>query len=285
MYQRGVNSFEQFRSSHGFSLCWPAPCSHIVSFIAALSLEGKAPSTISSYLAGVAFNHKINGWDDPLKAFVIQKLLEGSRRLNRRTDSRAPLTLAILRELIPVLERVCRNSYEACLFRSAFLLAFFAFLRVGEFTAKSRSDNCHKVIALSDISFVDPGNSRVQLTLRYSKTDQLGRASIIDICSGSEGAVCPVSALKSFILMRPRVEGPLFLHLDRTPLTRYQVQSVLSKALVASGRSALRFRTHSFRIGAATTAAVCGIGSDEIKRLGRWRSSAFQLYIRPQWFQ
>ena len=37
---------------------------------------------------------------------------------------------------------------------------------------------------------------------------------------------------------------------------------------------------HSFRIGAATTAIAGGIPVDVIKTLGRWKSQAYQLYVR-----
>jgi hypothetical protein len=36
----------------------------------------------------------------------------------------------------------------------------------------------------------------------------------------------------------------------------------------------------SFRIGVATTAAEWGIEDSVIKMLGRWESSAYQLYVR-----
>lgn len=279
VYQRGVSAFEQFRGKFGLALTWPAPCSQVVAFISSMSLEGKAPATISSYLAGLAFKHKINGWDDPSKAFIVQKLVEGSRRLNGSSDGRAPLTLSILRDITSVLSRVCASNYEYALFCAAFTLAFFAFLRVGEFTAKSKSDKGRKIIAISDVSFI--GGLKMQVTLRYSKTDQLGRSSILTIYPGGDAQVCPMAALSKFVAIRPKCQGPLFIHMDQTPLTRFQFQSILSRALEVSGHSASRFRTHSFRIGAATTAAMCGFNSEDIKRLGRWKSGAFMLYIRP----
>ena len=72
VYLRGVSTFDQFRGKFGLASSWPAPCSHVVAFISSMSLEGKAPATISSYLAGIAFWHKLNGWEDPSKAFIIQ---------------------------------------------------------------------------------------------------------------------------------------------------------------------------------------------------------------------
>ena len=40
------------------------------------------------------------------------------------------------------------------------------------------------------------------------------------------------------------------------------------------------FNTHSFRIGAATSAFVNGKSEEEIKKLGRWTSKCFERYIR-----
>ena len=39
---------------------------------------------------------------------------------------------------------------------------------------------------------------------------------------------------------------------------------------------------HSFRIGAATTAAETGVGDAVIQRLGRWKSAAYKGYVQPE---
>ena len=41
-----------------------------------------------------------------------------------------------------------------------------------------------------------------------------------------------------------------------------------------------KYALHSFRIGAATTAAAAGIPAWLIKTLGRWNSNAYLAYIR-----
>jgi len=51
-------------------------------------------------------------------------------------------------------------------------------------------------------------------------------------------------------------------------------------ALSVLGYDSTSYAGHSFRIGAATAAADRGIEDSIIKILGRWESSAYQLYVR-----
>lgn len=41
------------------------------------------------------------------------------------------------------------------------------------------------------------------------------------------------------------------------------------------------FSAHSFWIGVATEAARSGLDDKSVKRIGRWESRRFQIYIRP----
>ena len=54
----------------------------------------------------------------------------------------------------------------------------------------------------------------------------------------------------------------------------------LKEALTTMGVDERNYSGHSFRIGAATTAAACGIQDSLIKTLGRWESAAYTLYIQ-----
>ena len=80
-------------------------------------------------------------------------------------------------------------------------------------------------------------------------------------------------------MLRGNEDGPLFL-LKGQPLTRPQLVSELRKTLSLAGLQPEKYAGHSFRIGAATTAAACGVPVDVIKTLGRWKSQAYQLYVR-----
>lgn len=280
-YNRAVIKFIKFRHDWELGSTWPVSTSVVAAFLAYLSTQGLAASTIFANLSAIAFVHKINGWLDPTDSFIIRKMREGTKRLNPSSDFRRPITFSILKLLIGALPSLCKSSYEVSLFRAAFSLAFFGFLRVGEFTCASKNSDPSRIIALGDVSFQGCNQSQLVVIIRYSKTDQVGRSTSITIDSFRDPTMCPVSSMHSFLDARPLVQGPAFLHFGRDPLTRFQFSHMLKKGLEMVGLPSRDFSPHSFRIGAATSAAMCGASDDLIQAMGRWKSTAFQSYIRP----
>lgn len=76
-------------------------------------------------------------------------------------------------------------------------------------------------------------------------------------------------------------ENFYFLHQNGLPLTIFQFQAVLRRALCKLNLGGAKLSSHSFRIGAAMEAARMGLEANNIKKLGRWKSDAFKLYVRP----
>jgi len=277
-YRRGVEKFIYFRNEVELKQEWPASEEHILLFISYLSINNFAPSTINTHIASLAFVHNVNKWPNPTEGFLVKKLKEGCRRTNARSDGRLPITPQMLRKLIHILPLICKSGFEVQLFRAAFLLAFFAFLRVGELASTSSNQDLNRLISIDDINIL---NSSLSLTIRYSKTDQRGLSSKIHIVGSSQPDLCPVGALLSYLQSRPPCRGPLFIHFSGEVLTSYQFSHVLKEGIKHLGLSPQSFSSHSFRIGAATSAAINGLPEETIKRLGRWRSSCYINYIRP----
>ena len=63
-------------------------------------------------------------------------------------------------------------------------------------------------------------------------------------------------------------------------LHRGMMCKLVKETLRFNNLSIDRYSTHSFRIGAATTAAAAGIPDSKIKILGRWSSSVYQRHVR-----
>ena len=126
-------------------------------------------------------------------------------------------------------------------------------------------------------SYVAP--SRLAVHLRRCKNDLFVAGTTLHL--GATGqALCPVSAILGYLAIRPPTQGPLFFSKDASSLSRPKLVQSLRQVLSSVGVVCSSYSGHSFRIGAATSAARTGVSDSLIKTLGRWESSAFMLYIQ-----
>jgi len=95
---------------------------------------------------------------------------------------------------------------------------------------------------------------------------------------------CPVTCMQRYVTARlarganPWV--PLFFTHDGLPLSRAYFIDKLRLTLAAGGYKPNQYNGHSFRIGAATTAAKASIPDHMIQALGRWSSNCYVRYIQ-----
>ena len=102
------------------------------------------------------------------------------------------------------------------------------------------------------------------------------------IIGKTDDDLCPVAALLTYLNVRGSHPGPVFVWKSGTPLSKIKFVEEVRLALEAAHLPAKDFAGHSFRIGAATTAASAGLSDSAIQTLGRWKSSAYLLYIRSE---
>ena len=274
--------YSDFALRSGVKNTVPLCITDVSYFIAFLSKEGYAFSSVSSYVAGIGFKHKIAGFPDPTDSFIIRKMLEGlNRDIGHARDLRLPITISHLQKIATILPIITSSVFEAKLFRAAFLLAFFGFLRIGELAADSKACIQNSVLLKSDISVgMHEGVSFITICFRVSKNNQCGAHQSIVIRQQSCALLCPVIAISDYLNLAGDSDV-LFCHFDNSPLTRYQFSAMLKKAVEFCGfNNADLFTSHSFRIGAATSARMLGLSDSEIQTMGRWRSNAFHNYIR-----
>ena len=194
---------------------------------------------------------------------------------------RLSITLQIMQSINDLLINQ-PHSYANILIWAACCLAFFGFLRVSEFTIPSNTSydkECH--LSPADISIDDRNNPQLlKVKIKQSKTDPFWRG--VDVYLGATGTtLCPIKAILPYLALRPNHHnGPLFIFEDGCSLTRQCFSSILDNLLSRLGFDTTQYNTHSFRIGAATTAAQSNIPHTSIQILGRWKSNAYQTYIK-----
>ena len=255
---------------------------HSQTAFAAYLSQSVGMNTIRSYLCGLRFYQIRAGLPDPslTASPKLSYVLKGIQRTSpsRQRAQRLPVTPEVLLQ-IHTLWSKRPLSFDKVMLWAAFCLGFFGFMRSGEFTSPSQ-DSSECILSVGDVA-VDSRQDPQVLTifLRRSKTDQFGTGSYIYL--GRTGTIlCPVAAVLAYLSIRPSTPGPLFIFHDGTPLSRAQLISHLRDALSQVGVKATNFSGHSFRIGAASTAAAAGLSDSFIQKLGRWKSTAFTRYIR-----
>ncbi|XP_077324816.1 uncharacterized protein LOC143960278 isoform X1 [Lithobates pipiens] len=239
--------------------------------------SGRSAAVIDRKLAGLSFLFKLLGSEDWSKGFWIRQMLKGFRKQSKRGDTRRPVTFGVLVAICGTLVSVCTSPFEVRLFTAAFSLAFYGAFRIGELVSPSR-----KVPGGLGDHDVRVAGSVVEITLRRSKTDQRGRGVNICLFSLAGSQVCPVEAVRSYRAVRPGSPGPFLVHADGSFLSRFQFVAVFRRSLALNGWEESEYASHSFRIGAATEAARCGLDEAAVRRIGRWESRRFRSYVRPQ---
>ena len=121
--------------------------------------------------------------------------------------------------------------------------------------------------------------SYLAIRIKASKTDPFRQGVTINL-GRTNYRICPVAAVLSYLVKRGPTPGPLFTFNDGRYLTHDRFVRAVREALTATGVDTVKYTGHSFRIGAATTAANCGIQDSLIRTMGRWESSAYTLHIR-----
>ena len=91
---------------------------------------------------------------------------------------------------------------------------------------------------------------------------------------------CPVKAIVDYAKRRGSAPGPFFKLEGGTPLTKNRFVEKVREAMTRAGIDTSRYSGHSFRIGAAMSAAAVSLEDSVIQALGRWSSPAFSRYIR-----
>lgn len=282
-YRRILHHFISFHcDKYPATVIFPVSQKTLSEYIVHLFNHNMSASTIYSYISAISFVHKLENMTDPTTSFFVKKLLKGVHNTKRSYDCRLPITQSILEQLCLATDKVVFPFQKALLCRSMFLLAFHAFLRIGEFTV-NHNNTQDSILQVQDISFQRNSQSQSlsSMTVKISnfKHSDL-KPFLIEISSGSSEFLCPVYTLHQYLQLFRHKDGPLFQFLDSSTVTYSYFCKVLQSVLKFIKLDPSVYKGHSFRIGAATSAAARGVPEHIIQKMGRWKSDAVKHYVR-----
>ena len=221
-------------------------------------------TTIKNYLSAVKNYHSSHGYDLHLPNFLgLRLILRGIKRSQgHQSKVRRPITLQLLNLFYHLLNVQRTDNRDSLMLWEATTLAFFGFLRVGELTYNSTFDP-KLYLHGQRHNFYAKEFTPCQYTLvrlKVSKTDPFRQGQTI-VIGKTKSPMCPISAMVAYLNSRPLSSdsGPLFTYVSGGLLTREKLTRETRLLISKGGLNSREFAEHSFRIGAATTAASANL--------------------------
>ncbi|CAG2200166.1 unnamed protein product [Mytilus edulis] len=130
---------------------------------------------------------------------------------------------------------------------------------IGEIAVKTESE-IYRVIQREDIKFerVNGHVSNMTITMKFYKHSNL-QSKTLSIARRPENYLCPVKAIEEYLRLQNCPHGPLFRFKCGKPVSGFYFNSSLKSLLNFVGLDTNFYKGHSFRIGAATSAAARGV--------------------------
>lgn len=256
----------------------------LCSFATFLATQGIKVQTIKCYLSGVRSLQIAYGFPDPQigpNLPRLESIIKGVKRSQVEAGSSPRPRLPITPDILSLIQQSLPATRDGRMIWAACCTGFFGFLRAAEFTVPSWEQYDAAVhLSLADIALDSHSAPTVlRLNIKASKTDPF-RQGVKIFLGRTPSSVCPIKAMVSYLASRGPSPGPLFLFSNGAVLSRPLLVAAVREGLAAKGFDVSLYCGHSFRIGAATTAASKGVEDSTIQILGRWQSSAYLRYVR-----
>ena len=203
----------------------------------------------------------------------MRKLLKGCQNISRQCDSRLPITPDILKKILLALNHTVSSSNLRTLLKLFFLLAFNAFLRLGEIAVRD-PQYTNLVVQRSDVTLQSSG---VQIVLRHYKNNKDQTPIVLFLKAQTSSKFCPVLHLTQYLAQFRHSSGPLFQFTNGKPVSSSFVSEQLRSAICFIGLNPKYYKGHSFRIGAATHASNLGYSENAIFK--KWEDGILQQYV------
>lgn len=236
-------------------------------------------ATIRRRVVAISQVHQERGFETPTAHKIVREVVAGIANTHgSAVRQKEALTLDLLRAVLLTLQRD-RNALKVTRDRALLLLGFAGAFRRSELAA----------LDVKDLLFDRRG---LTVTLRRSKTDQMGVGRDVAIPVVDVDTLCPVRAMLEWLERADLTEGAVFRTFSmprrRGEPSRLQAQRIDPKDVARLVQRVVRnahlegdFAAHSLRAGFVTSAAQKKVPEVDIQRVTGHRSVAtLRRYVR-----
>ncbi len=273
-YKSDFNDFGLFCAQNGFKSL-PSEPKIISLYLTHLSTKDAKMSTLKRRLVSIGMIHRLKGYYlDTKHPSIIENIMGIKRRKGSIEKGKKPILINTLKEIINAIDEQKIDEIVKLRDRSIILIGFSGGFRRNEIVS----------LDYDDLDFVTEG---LKITIKRSKTDQLGEGSVKGLPYFSKSQYCPVVSLKKWIEIAKINSGPLFRRfkkgsiLSENRLTDQTVALLIKKYLKLVGIDNKNYSGHSLRSGFATSAAESGAEERSIMAMtGHKSTEMVRRYIK-----
>ena len=237
---------------------------------------GNAYSTIATQKSALSYVHKILAMPDPTETHFVKCIMNAVKKESTKKLELLPISLDMLCELILICDHFFSNKYDRCMFKAILLLQYHCCARIGEIVVSG--NNTRNTLKLDHLTFDRFGRMVVDFVHYKHDNEECSQALIIQ---ATDDKFSVVTAVLAYLSIRTKGKSSaVFLDRSGSPVDRLVVAKALKNLITCIGLDPDRYDTHSLRAGRACQAAAEGWTETQIKRLGRWKSNAYQKYLR-----
>lgn len=243
--------------------------------------KGWKPSTIRTRISGIKFEAAAQGILYTPDKFIVNKLIDGVSKLSPPSKEMQPITKSFMHKILKMIRFHTTNEYLATMLKALILITYHGCFRAGEVVVSSHGNHTLRWnnLQLRNVS----GGIQLHIKLKSYKHHRPGGIDKVIIKRQQMPLYCPVNAMVKYVnICRDREENKIFQYANGTPVNRKQFESHLKSLIALAGSNPQEYNTHSLRIGKITDMARAGFSITQMKQTGRWKSSAYQKYIRSR---
>ena len=284
-YKSVLKLYEKFSDEQGLGENWPDSEEKFLSFsLWCLENRSLSADSLNGYLSALRTMSTIAGLDAPVSSRAQKLLLRGAKNSeSKKRRNSDPFTFEALKTARKSLQsRKWAKSNKKVIW-ACFSAGYFGSFRAGELLLKNKDDfDKSSDLTWKDIKFESDGTA--QITVKKSKT---GGMQKIDLFAFPEKSLCPVVALKK--LKKMQIKKGYFS--PSQGVFRFESGKMLTVSNLSKTMKKL-FRKTKFRNQLLSAKSLrSGFPTDlenlpetfkdgHIKIWGRWRSNAYQTYMK-----
>ena len=249
--------------------------------------KGMQSSTVKSYISAIKKTLQNDNYDWQDNWILLNSLTRACKLVNDKVRKRLPIKCNLLEMILFEIGNIYskQQPYLEYMYKALFAIGYYGMLRVGELT-------CSPHVLKANNVHLGRNKKKLMLILYSSKTHNEGNSpqkiKITANCIERTGNYtkkhfCLLILVEKYLLTRGpfiRDDEQFFVFSDGSPVTAQNARLMLRTCISNFGLDASLYGMHSLRSGRTTDLVNFGYPLEEVRRMGRWKSSAVYKYIK-----